>query len=336
MSMINEWNARTKGMNKNQRRMYFVHKLGADERNQLNAEVQEILAKDPSMTADQVLNSTKPPKTPPKADREMVPAGPMPVADTAKTYTERGRQVVDATDLPINIEGQFNPRVKPTQPTLSNMDDPTALAKELARQGDLSAAQEVLRTAQQSKEALDMFNRDLTPEALFADRIRAKRYRHAGAVPRNELIETGQFGGETPDRFELERQREADVLSGVSGVQGIKSQKERDRIQRSVLGLRRKEFQNNTKRLQRAMINDIASLKMLTDNFKFKKKTLESKNRMDRISLFNKSLLGQANILMEQIKNGEFGDDKEGEAKAAKVLQETLDKLRLVEKAILE
>lgn len=81
-----------------------------------------------------------------------------------------------------------------------------ALARyaDLIRVGDFEGAQQALQTAALEQEALDKFKKDLSPEALAVDRLRAFQERREGKTPSNQLSKLPVFGGEQRSAFDLE------------------------------------------------------------------------------------------------------------------------------------
>lgn len=193
--------------------------------------------------------------------------------------------------------------------------------------GNLDGANRLIETARNLSSLTDSFRKDLSPEAMLADRLRARQQRRLGQTETNFLTKSGQFEGEKRSPFDLQQDKflkeikSLDLLGRVVGGNKNRAVQERN-------------INLQTERLNKEIQVNMANMKKLKLDIENSKSNAERKinldllkeltriqdkafnKRLDLVEIIDTSSLPNRNLLiaplMEKIiESGSTIDDQE-------------------------
>lgn len=165
-----------------------------------------------------------------------------------------------------------------------NMDiDGTFIAKEITnaiKGGDLDLADELMKTGRQAASFADSFRKDLSPEAMLVDRLRARQERRLGKPETNQLTNTRQFEGEKRSPFDLDKKTFRENLQATSLLGNLTNAKEGRNLQARAI-------KNKMEVMLSDLNNKVAELKLVAVKSQFAK---SERDRKDFQNFINRSL----------------------------------------------
>lgn len=114
----------------------------------------------------------------------------------------RSKKSIRRVRADLDIEGTFK------NPIVSEIT-------QAIKAGDLELADELMKTGRSVSNFASSFRKDLSPEALLVDRLRARQQRRLGKAETNQLTATRQLEGEKRSPFDLDQDQFARGLQST-------------------------------------------------------------------------------------------------------------------------
>lgn len=180
------------------------------------------------------------------------------------------QKIVDRVSVDMDIEGDFHKRLK------GAIDG-----------GDVELTDALIDQGRKIASLVGSFRKDLSPEAMMVDRLRARTQRRQGLPETNQLTRSGQFEGEKRSAFDLEQESFGRNLRGHRLIGNLADAKKARGIQeRALKNNMMVAFGNIENKIQELKLTgaklqiskDAKSRKALNDHFE---RTLNEANAME-------------------------------------------------------
>lgn len=226
--------------------------------------------------------------------------------------TETGIPEPEAVE-PIRTEAEMPSKVLDQ----ANQGEPlVSQIGQAIQRGNSDEAIRLIDAALGAQDVVDRFRKDLTPESMNADLLRAFSERRQGRNPSMTLTRTGQFGGEKRSPDEIERTGQRDRFGMLRELVGTRQRGE--------------AIKNDISRIESNIALRVAELERLNKQFATQQDFLRDREAVGRANSIIDGLFKQADMLTKQLEL--IPESEEGNAEFMKTRKRIADKLELAQK----
>ena len=129
--------------------------------------------------------------------------------------------------------------------------------------GDIDLADRMLDMSIKQQEAVRGLSRDLSPEAMMADRLRGYQERRQGRTPSMQLTNSGEFRGDRRAPYDLEKAEENTKLERMLKLGANRRAEDSNKRQSSLLRLTKTRLKRDILNERNKMIKDLDNDKYL-------------------------------------------------------------------------
>jgi hypothetical protein len=240
-----------------------------------------------------------------------------------------GNQTIDSVprfDSQIDLNANAQAAATPQQILTSSLQN-----------GDFEQAQKALDAINSLAGSGSKFKKDLTPEALLADRIRGLSERRQGRLPSNQLTNSGAFAGEKRSPFAIEQglsdKEFNQQLKAFSAARNIRADKSKDKRASSADRRANKADKRADKALKlrvSQVITSSATARLNLKKLKAQIRLIDLKTPDRQSATFDRIVKPLVDRRDELLKLASLGLDSGEQTKVDKELLETSDAIQKV------